>query len=54
MKSIRNRPLMLLLDDDKKIKKPKIKTEGKILRSSLTIRFKKDGDTVMSHEYKEF
>lgn len=43
-----------LLDADKKIRKPTVKKEGKILRSSLTIRFKKDGDTVMSHEYKEF
>ncbi|HEY9073509.1 MAG TPA: hypothetical protein VIN67_05185 [Desulfobaccales bacterium] len=43
-----------MIDENKQIKKPKIKTEGKILRSSLTIRFHKDGDTVMSHEYKEF
>lgn len=43
-----------LLDDDKHIKKPPLKTEGKILRSTLTVRFKSDGETVMSHEYKEF
>ena len=43
-----------LLDDKKQIKKPVVKKEGKIPRSTLTIRFKKDGDTVMSHEYKEF
>jgi hypothetical protein len=43
-----------LLDDKKQIKKPTIKTEGKILRSTLLIRFKPDGQTVMSHEYKEF
>ncbi len=46
--------LWLLPDDDKKIKKPPLKTEGKILKSTLTIRFKPDGETVMSHEYKEF
>lgn len=46
--------LFLLPDDDKKIKKPTIKTEGKILRSTLLIRFKPDGQTVMSHEYKEY
>jgi hypothetical protein len=43
-----------LLDDEKKIKKPVVKTEGKILRSTLIIRFKPDGQTVMSHEYKEY
>ncbi len=46
--------LWLLPDDDKKIKKPPVKTEGKILKSTLLIRFKPDGQTVMSHEYKEF
>ncbi|MGO8761362.1 MAG: hypothetical protein ACLP2P_13975 [Desulfobaccales bacterium] len=46
--------IYLLPDDDKKIKKPPIKTEGKILKSSLVIRFKPDGQTVMSHEYKEY
>ena len=44
----------LYLDDNKQIKKPPLKTEGKILRSTLVIRFKSDGVTVMSHEYKEF
>jgi outer membrane protein assembly factor BamE (lipoprotein component of BamABCDE complex) len=44
----------LYLADDKQIKKVPVKTEGKILRSTLTIRFKSDGVTVMSHEYKEF
>ena len=43
-----------LIDEDKQIKKPMVKTEGKILRSTLIIRFKSDGVTVMSHEYKEF
>jgi hypothetical protein len=43
-----------LLDENKQVQKPKVKTEGKILRSTLTIRFKPDGATVLSHEYKEF
>ncbi|MGP8051521.1 MAG: hypothetical protein ACLPYB_13040 [Desulfobaccales bacterium] len=43
-----------LLEDTKQIKKPAVKTEGKILRSTLVIRFKPDNVTVMSHEYKEF
>jgi hypothetical protein len=43
-----------LLDDKKQIKKPTVKTEGKILGSTLLIRFKPDGQTVMSHEYKQF
>ena len=46
--------LFLLPDDDKKVKKPPLKTEGKILKSTLLIRFKPDGQTVMSHEYKEY
>ncbi|MFI5331541.1 MAG: hypothetical protein ACHQ2F_11010 [Desulfobaccales bacterium] len=44
----------LYVDDNKQIKKPPLKTEGKILRSTLTVRFKSDGETVMAHEYKEF
>jgi len=44
----------LVIDADKQIKKAPLKTQGKILRSTLTIRFKPDGETVMSHEYKEF
>lgn len=44
----------LYLADDKQIKKVPLKLEGKILRSTLVIRFKSDGVTVMSHEYKEF
>ncbi len=44
----------LYVDENKQIKKVPLKTEGKILRSTLTVRFKKDGETVMSHEYKEF
>ncbi|HZE22321.1 MAG TPA: hypothetical protein VE082_09730 [Desulfobaccales bacterium] len=39
---------------DKQIKKAPIKTEGKILRSTLSIQFKKDGQTVMSHEFEEY
>ncbi|MFA5110833.1 MAG: hypothetical protein WC443_05460 [Desulfobaccales bacterium] len=45
---------LYLLDDNKQIKKATIKTEGKILRSTLLIRFKPDGQTVLSHEYKEY
>ena len=44
----------LYLDDNKQVKKTVVKTEGKILRSTLTVRFKSDGETVMSYEYKEF
>ena len=44
----------MYLDENKQIKKVPEKTEGKILRSTLVIRFKSDGVTVMSHEYKEF
>lgn len=45
---------LMVIDADKKIKKAPLKTKGKILHSTLTIRFKSDGRTVMSHEYKEF
>jgi hypothetical protein len=44
----------LVLDDNKQIKKAPLKTEGKILKSTLLLRFKPDGETVMSHEYKEY
>jgi len=43
-----------VLAPDKQIKKAPLKTEGKILRSTLTVRFTPDGETVMSHEYKEY
>ena len=43
-----------VIDPNKQIKKAPLKTEGKILKSTLLIRFKPDGQTVMSHEYKEF
>ncbi len=43
------------LDEKKKVKRvPKMKKEGKIRRSTLLIRFKPDGQTVLSHEYKEY
>jgi hypothetical protein len=45
---------LYIIDDQKQVKKAPLKTEGKILRSTLLIRFKPDGETVMSHEYKEF
>jgi hypothetical protein len=45
---------LFLLDDQKHIKKPPLKTEGKVPKSTLLIRFKPDGQTVMSHEYKEY
>lgn len=44
----------LYVDENKQVKKVPLKTEGKILRSTLTVRFKSDGETVMAHEYKEF
>jgi hypothetical protein len=45
---------LFVINDKKQIKKPPLKTEGKILKSTLLIRFKPDGETVMSHEYKEY
>ena len=42
-----------LLDDEKKIKMVQEKTEGKILKSTLIIYFKPDGQTVSGHEYTE-
>jgi hypothetical protein len=45
---------LMVIDEHKQIKKAPIKTKGKILHSTLTVRFKSDGETVMSHEYKEF
>lgn len=44
----------MYIDENKQIKRAPFKTEGKILRSTLTVRFKPDGDTVMSYEYKEY
>jgi hypothetical protein len=45
---------LYVINEDKQIKKAPLKTEGKILKSTLLIRFKPDGQTVLSHEYKEF
>jgi hypothetical protein len=45
---------LYVVDDKKQVKKAPLKTEGTILKSSLLIRFKPDGQTVMSHEYKEY
>jgi hypothetical protein len=45
---------LFLIDENKQVKKPVVKTEGQILKSTLLIRFKPDGQTVMSHEYKEY
>jgi hypothetical protein len=42
-----------LLDDEKKIKMVQEKTEGKILKSTLIIYFKPDGQAVSRHEYTE-
>lgn len=42
------------LDEDKKVRKVEQKKEDKVLKSTLTIRFKPDGETVMSHEYTEY
>jgi hypothetical protein len=44
----------MFIDENKNIKKVPVKKEGKILRSSLTVRFKPDGVTVLTHEYKEY
>ncbi|MBM4294955.1 MAG: hypothetical protein FJ126_08645 [Deltaproteobacteria bacterium] len=42
------------LDEKKQIKTLPRKKEGKELRSTLSIRFKPDGETMMSYEYKEY
>ncbi len=44
---------LFVVDDDKQIKKPETKTEGKIIRSILVIYFNPDGQTVSGHEYRE-
>jgi hypothetical protein len=44
---------LFLVDEDNKIKKVEEKTEGKILKSTLIIYFKPDGQTVSGHEYTE-
>jgi hypothetical protein len=45
---------LMVIDENKQIKKAPLKTEGKILHSTLIIRFTPDGEKVLSHEYKEF
>ncbi|MBM4283681.1 MAG: hypothetical protein FJ128_00310 [Deltaproteobacteria bacterium] len=42
------------LDDDKKVRLKTTKKEGTILKSTLVVRFHPGGETVMSHEYREF
>jgi hypothetical protein len=42
-----------LLDENKQLKKPTVKMEGKIIQSTLVIYFKPDGNTVSGHEFTE-
>jgi outer membrane protein assembly factor BamE (lipoprotein component of BamABCDE complex) len=42
------------LDEKNRVKRVTRKTKGEIVQSTLTVRFKPDGDTVLSHDYKEF
>jgi hypothetical protein len=44
---------LFLVDENKEIKKPTVKKSGKILRSTLIVYFKPDGQTVTGHEYTE-
>jgi hypothetical protein len=44
---------LYVIDEDKTVKKTETKTEGKVLRSTLIIYFKPDGQTVAGHEYTE-
>jgi hypothetical protein len=44
---------LYVIDEDKTVKKAETKTEGKILKSTLIIYFKPDGQTVVGHEYTE-
>lgn len=39
--------------EEKKVKKVPVKTKGEKVQSTLIIRFKPDGNTVMSHDYQE-
>jgi hypothetical protein len=54
-----NRPISqqsdkpFLVDEENKVKRVQEKTEGKILKSTLIIYFKPDGQTVAGHEYIE-
>jgi hypothetical protein len=47
-------PTPYFLDEDKKVRKVQPKKEDKVLRSTLIIRFKPDGETVLSHEFQEY
>jgi len=42
------------LDKDKNIKMVQKPKSEKALKRSLTVRFKPDGETVLSHEYREY
>ena len=42
------------LDKDKNIKMVQKPKPGKVLKRSLIVRFKADGETVLSHEYHEY
>ncbi len=44
---------LFLVDENKEIKKVPDKKTGKILKSTLVIYFKPDGQTVTGHEYTE-
>ena len=44
---------LFLVDENKEIKKIADKKTGKILKSTLVIYFKPDGQTVTGHEYTE-
>jgi hypothetical protein len=46
--------LMAIDPTTHKIKKAPLKTKGTILKSTLIINFKPDGNTVMSHEYETY
>jgi outer membrane protein assembly factor BamE (lipoprotein component of BamABCDE complex) len=45
---------ILALNPNHQITKVPLKKKGTILKSTLLVRFKSDGTTVMSHEYKEY
>jgi hypothetical protein len=41
-------------DEGRQVAAPPTKTPTRVLKSTLTIYFKPDGETVQSHEFKEF
>ncbi|MEJ2670703.1 MAG: hypothetical protein P8168_00600 [Deltaproteobacteria bacterium] len=45
---------VFVLDSQKHVKKAPVKIKGHILKSTLLIRFKPGGNTVMSHEFQEY